>query len=406
MNTLPKTVAIIGGGPAGLIAAEILSAKGFTVTVYERKPSVGRKFLMAGRGGLNLTHSEGMDTFIGRYGVEADRLSAMIHAFTPQMLRDWCEGLGQKTFIGTSGRVFPEAFKASPLLGAWITRLKNQNVTFLPNHDWQGWDNGHLVFNTPSGPVRAKADATLLALGGASWPRLGTDGSWVTILQNEGVQIAPLRSANCGFVVAWTDMFRQRFVGQALKSVALTFKGTTVSSQIMITDKGIEGGAVYALSSLLREEIAQQGTATIHLDLKPDLAAADLETKLKKPRGRDSFSNYLRKHLNMPAIAVNILMERPDRDTLGSMNATALAREIKNCPLTLIAPFPIDRAISTAGGIMFESLDDHLMLLHKPGVFAAGEMLDWEAPTGGYLLQASFATGVQAAQGIEIWLKR
>lgn len=402
-----RTIAIIGGGPAGLMAAEVLSAQGFSVAVYERKPSVGRKFLMAGRGGLNLTHSEDLESFIKRYGSKADVLREVIHEFTPQQLRDWCEGLGQKTFVGTSGRIFPEAFKASPLLGAWITRLKSQNVAFHVRHDWKGWDGGgNLVFENPEGRVLVKPDATLLALGGASWPRLGTDGSWVDTIKKEGVGVAALQPANCGFQVEWTDIFKQRFAGQALKSVIASFKGVKAPGQIMITDTGIEGGGIYALSASLREAIAANVPTQIFLDLKPDLSLEDVQHRLKRPRGKDSLSNHLRKTLDMPAIAVNILMERPDRERLGAYDALALAQLIKNCPLTLVAPSSLDRAISTAGGISFAALDRNLMLLKKPGVFAAGEMLDWEAPTGGYLLQASFATAMRAAHGIVSFLSK
>lgn len=402
-NGAPR-IAIIGGGPAGLIAAEHLSAKGLQVTVFERKPSVGRKFLMAGRGGLNLTHSEDIETFIDRYGDQARILHDMIQAFPPEELRAWCEDLGQKTFIGTSGRVFPEAFKASPLLSAWLTRLKHQGVEFRVKHDWQGWEQGALVFDTPNGIVHEQADATLLALGGASWPRLGTDGSWVDILQTEGIAVTALQPANCGFLIDWSDMFRQRFAGDALKSASITFAGRTVPSQIMITETGIEGGGVYALSSSLRENIARDGKTVILLDLKPDLDLAALSQKLERPRGRDSFSNHLRRTLNLPILAVNLLTEAPDRTQLPLMDAATLAHRIKNCPLTLTSPSSIDRAISTAGGIAFGALNGHLMLTDKPGVFAAGEMLDWEAPTGGYLLQACFATGIWAAKGIKTFL--
>lgn len=405
MNSKPShTIAIIGGGPAGLMAAEMLSARGFAVTVYDRKPSVGRKFLMAGRGGLNLTHSEDLTTFIGRYGAKADVMTAIVQSYTPAMLRTWCEGLGQKTFVGTSGRIFPESFKASPLLSAWLKRLSAQNVVIQTNHDWKGWDGDTLVFSTPEGITKTNVNATLLALGGASWPRLGTDGSWVDILKEKGISITPLQPANSGFIVEWSPLFRERFAGEPLKSVALTFGDKRMNSQMMITEKGVEGGGIYALSSAIREEINKTGSASISLDLKPGLDAAAVEKRLKAPRGRDSFSNHLRKHLNLSPVAVNILMEQQDRAKLSAMPPAELALAIKNCLLTLIAPSSIDRAISTAGGIMFDELDDHLMLRKRPGVFAAGEMLDWEAPTGGYLLQACFATGVKAAEGIASWL--
>jgi uncharacterized flavoprotein (TIGR03862 family) len=398
VNFSDKKIAIIGGGPAGLIAAEKLSAQGLQVTVYERKPSVGRKFLMAGRGGLNLTHSEDLKSFIGRYGPQAEILRPIIRAFPPQALRDWCEGLGEKTFIGTSGRVFPESLKASPLLRAWLARLEKLGVRFMLNHDWRGWDGSSLIFETPDGPALIQADAVLLALGGASWPRLGPDGSWVEILKQQDVRIAPLQPANCGFVVEWSDVFRKKFAGQPLKPVITTFKDTKIPGEIMITEKGVEGGAIYALSSLLREEINQKSTATLILDLKPDLSVALIEQRLKKSRGRDTFSNHLRKTLRLPPVAIGLIMEK--------RNPPELAPLIKNYSLTLQAPFSIERAISSAGGISFDSVDTRFMLENKPGVFVAGEMLDWEAPTGGYLLQACFATGIHAAQGIIEWLQQ
>jgi uncharacterized flavoprotein (TIGR03862 family) len=401
-----KTIAIIGGGPAGLMAAELLSARGFAVCVYDRKPSVGRKFLMAGRGGLNLTHSEDLEMFISRYGAASNVLSPIINAFTPQNLRDWCDELGEKTFIGSSGRVFPESFKASPLLRAWIKRLEDQGVKFLLGHDWQGWDQDLLAFETAGGLVSVQADATLLALGGASWPRLGSDGSWVDTLQKQHIKIAPLRPANCGFCVAWSDVFRTRFAGQPLKPVTLKFQGASLQGEILITDRGVEGGAIYALSALLREAIYQHGSAPLELDLKPALDLAQVTERLKKSRGRDSLSNHLRKTLNLSPVAIGLLMEHPDRQRLNDYTPAQMAGLIKQYPLNLTAPFLIERAISTAGGVMFESLDENFMLNDKPGVFIAGEMLDWEAPTGGYLLQATMATAAHAANGLAAWLSR
>ncbi len=391
-----KEIAIIGGGPAGLMAADILSRQGLSVSLYERKPSVGRKFLMAGRGGLNLTHSENLESFIARYGDKGDFLSPAIQAFSPENLRKWCEELGEKTFVGSSGRVFPENFKASPLLRAWIARLEKQNVRFFLNHAWQGWNGTSLVFKNPDGIINVNPSATLLALGGASWPRLGSDGSWVDILKNQSVDVTLLQPANCGFCVEWSDIFRQRFAGQPLKPVIASFKGTKIQGEIMITDKGVEGGAIYALSSLLREEINQKDSAQLFLDLKPDLSIDAIEERFKKPRGRLSLTNYLRKVLNLSPLAIGLLMEQSERDNLGNL--------IKNYPLTLNAPFPIEKSISTAGGITFESINENFMLINKPGVFVAGEMLDWEAPTGGYLLQACFSTAVQAAKGLISWL--
>lgn len=404
MGPEKKTIAIIGGGPAGLMAAEVLSAQGLQVSLYERKPSVGRKFLMAGRGGLNLTHSEELGIFLTRYGASAAVLSPVIHDFSPQDLRDWCEGLGQKTFIGSSGRVFPESFKASPLLRAWIARLESRGVDFKLGHDWQGWEGDALIFNTPTGPASIKPAATLLALGGASWPRLGSDGSWVDVLKAQGLSIAPLQPANCGFCVDWSPVFKGRFAGQPLKSIVASFRETRIPGEIMISDKGIEGGAIYALSSLLRDEVLRNDTAQLMIDLKPGLSLDELTARLKKPRSRLTLSSYLRKTLSLSDVAIGLLMESPERTGLGAYPADKLAALIKSYSLNIGAPFSIERSISTAGGVMFENLSPDFMLLNKPGVFIAGEMMDWEAPTGGYLLQASIATSVRAARGIISWL--
>ncbi len=390
----PQTIAVIGAGPAGLMAADIVSAAGLSVTVYDRMPSVARKLLIAGRGGLNLTHSEPLDRFKTRYGEAAARLAPIIDAFPPQALIAWAEALGQPTFVGSSGRVFPKALKASPLLRAWLARLKTQGVEIKTRHDWQGWTKtGDLIF---ANNATAKADATILALGGASWPRLGSNGAWVDILANQGVPITPLRPANMGFTVAWSEPFR-RFEGDPLKGIALTFNGRTVRGEAMITKTGIEGGALYALSADLREAIAGQGAATPTIDLRPDITQADLTAKLSRPRGSDSLSNFLRKTINLAPVAINLL-----RETHGTpaADAAALARQIKAAPLKLTGTQPIDRAISTAGGIKLEALDEDLMLRALPNVYAVGEMLDWEAPTGGYLLQATFATAVTAARAI------
>ncbi|MCC6597529.1 MAG: TIGR03862 family flavoprotein [Alphaproteobacteria bacterium] len=399
-----KTIAIIGGGPAGLMAAETLSAQGFTVMLYERKPSVGRKFLMAGRGGLNLTHSEDIEIFIKRYGKHSTQIAPLIRAFPPQTLRQWCEDLGEKTFIGSSGRIFPESFKASPLLRAWIIRLEKQGVQFRTQHDWQGWDEDSLVFNTPNGPIKVKPDATLLALGGASWPRLGADGSWVSCMAAQGVKIAPLRPANCGFCIPWSDIFQARFSGHPLKPVIVHFKESATRGEIMITERGVEGGVIYALSALIREEIDRGNSALVHLDLKPDLNAENIQIRLKKPRGGQSLSNFLRKTLNLSDVALGLLMEHHDRKILGEYSPSQMTNLIKKYPLHLSSAFPIDRAISTAGGVTFETIDPNFMLLSRPGTFVAGEMLDWEAPTGGYLLQGCMAMGRHTAKGVISWL--
>ncbi|MGZ9097845.1 MAG: NAD(P)/FAD-dependent oxidoreductase [Micavibrio sp.] len=398
-------IAIIGGGPAGLMAAEVIASAGHAVTVYERKPTPGRKFLMAGRGGLNLTHSEEYEPFIARYGRAAEWLAPVIQKFPPSALQDWCEGLGQPTFVGTSGRIFPESLKASPLLRAWKARLDQLGVRFVFQQDWTGWDaDGSLLIADEQGQVTTiKPDATILALGGASWPKLGSDGGWVAILKAQGIPVTPLRPANCGFAVAWSDHFRERFAGQPLKPVTLRFAGKTVQGEVMITANGVEGGAIYALSAALRDEIDLNGAATMMCDLRPGLSAADLVERLQTPRGSQSLSTYLQKSGGLSPVAINLIREVAGKD-IPDQTPHALAQQIKNLPLTVTAPFPLDRAISTAGGIPRDAFDDHFMLRARPGVFVAGEMLDWEAPTGGYLLQATFSTAVAAANGVLDWL--
>jgi uncharacterized flavoprotein (TIGR03862 family) len=402
-------VAVIGAGPAGLMAAEALSAAGVRVTVYDRMPSAGRKFLMAGRGGLNLTHSEDLPAFLGRYGAAAPSLRAAIEAFPPSAVRAWCEGLGQETFVGTSGRVFPKSLKASPLLRAWLRRLAAANVGFAFRHRWIGWDaSGGLQFDAPGGRVSVNADAAVLALGGASWPRLGSDGGWIDALTRAGVAIAPLRPANCGFIANWSDIFRDRFEGQPLKRIELTFHGRRARGEAIITRGGLEGGAVYALSAALREAIAASGEAVLHIALRPDLSAAELQQRLAAPRGKQSLSTFLRKAVNLSPPAIGLLNEAAASASLrlASLDAASLGSLINAVPVRLTGTASIDRAISTAGGISFAELDEHFMLSLRPGTFAAGEMLDWEAPTGGYLLQASFATGAAAARGALAWLAR
>lgn len=390
------------------MAAEVLAQGGARVTVYDAMPSAGRKFLMAGRGGLNLTHSEPMPQFITRYREAAQRLQAAIEAFPPDSLRAWSEALGEPTFVGSSGRVFPKAFKASPLLRAWLRRLDAAGVRFAFRQRWIGWDGeGRLVFETPGGAAIA-ADATVLALGGASWPRLGSDGGWVDILAAKGIAVSKLRPANSGFTVAWSDVFRDRFEGQPLKGVALTIGAHTVRGEAMITRSGIEGGAIYALSSELREAVLGLGQATLTIALRPDLDAAALTTRLSGTRGKQSLANFLRKAAQVSPVGIGLMQEaaiasgRP----LASFSPADLALLINGLPVQLTGVAPIARAISTAGGVTFDELDEHFMLRRLPGVFSAGEMLDWEAPTGGYLLQASFATGVAAGQGVLRWLQQ
>jgi uncharacterized flavoprotein (TIGR03862 family) len=407
-SPLTNNVAIIGAGPAGLMAAEVLAQGGAGVTVYDAMASAGRKFLLAGRGGLNLTHSEPLPEFLARYGNAKPHLASVIDAFPPDALRRWSEALGQPTFIGSSGRVFPDAFKASPLLRAWLRRLDSIGVQFALRHRWTGWgEDGRLSFVTPDGPRTADTPATVLALGGASWPRLGSDGGWVETLAEKGVTISPLRPANCGFTVAWSDIFRDRFEGQPLKGAAFSFGGHALRGEAVVTRTGIEGGAIYALSAELREAIIASGEATLHVALRPDLDGNNLIARLSAPRGKQSFSNWLRKVAQLSPVGIGLLQEAAMvSDTpLPSLSPPALAGLINAVPIRLDGIAPIARAISTAGGISFAEIDDNFMIRGLPGVFAAGEMLDWEAPTGGYLLQASFATGAAAGRGVLKYLK-
>lgn len=401
MSSSPSSpeAAIVGGGPAGLVAAEVLARAGVAVTVYDRMPSVGRKFLMAGRGGLNLTHSEEFERFVSRYAEAQPHLRPLIEAFRPEDLRAWCEGLGQETFVGSSGRVFPKAFKASPLLRAWLQRLEGLGVRFALRHRWQGWDDeGRLIFTDAAGePVRARPDPTILALGGASWPRLGSDGSWADLLAQRGIAVSALRPANMGFLCPWSEIMRSRFAGEPLKRIALTFAGTTVKGEAIVTQDGIEGGAVYALSAKLRDAIDETGSALLHIDLRPDLSHETLLKKLAAPRKGQSASTFLRKSAGLSPVGIALLREA---SPALPVEPEPLARLIKAVPLRLTGTKSLDRAISSAGGVPFSELDEHLMLRRLPGVFVAGEMLDWEAPTGGYLLQATFATGIAAARGV------
>jgi uncharacterized flavoprotein (TIGR03862 family) len=399
------SIAVVGGGPAGLMAAEVLAAGGGAVTIFERMPTLARKFLMAGRGGLNLTHSEDFARFTAMYGDREKFLLSALESFPPDAARAWCEGLGQPTFVGSSGRVFPKSMKASPLLRAWLGRLAQSGVAFRTRHRWLGWDDtGRLLFDTPEGETAVAADATVLALGGASWPRLGSTGDWVQRL-GAGVGVVPLAPANCGFVVEWTEEFARRFQGQPLKRVALHFGERSVKGEALVTARGIEGGAVYALSGALRDAIAAGGPTQIRIDLRPDMSAAEIAARLAKPRGKQSMANFLRKTVGLAPVEIGLLHETaPMR--VADMQHDALAVLIKAVPLRLVAPADIDSAISSAGGVMWDAVDEHLMLRARPGVFVAGEMLDWEAPTGGYLLQACLATGAVAARGALKWLAR
>ena len=379
------------------MAAEVLSAAGVAVTLYDRMPSLGRKLLIAGRGGLNLTHSEPLEKFRTRYGEAAERLAPALEAFPPQALIAWAEGLGQPTFVGSSGRVFPKAMKASPLLRAWLKRLAAQGVTIKTRHDWRGWNaNGELVFvNERGDAITAHAAATVLALGGASWPKLGSNGAWADMLRQTGVDVEVFRPSNSGFTVTWSEAFRTRFQGTPLKNIALSFAGRAVRGEALITRGGIEGGAVYALSAALRDAIEANGQATLRVDLRPEFSEAQLVAKLERQTSDQSLANVLRKAIALPPVAINLLREIHGKLLLP--NAATLAHQLKNVPVTLSGTHSIERAISTAGGIALGALDENFMIRALPGVYAIGEMLDWEAPTGGYLLQAIFATAVAAA---------
>jgi len=396
MSNSSSQIAVIGAGPAGLMAAEILSAHG-KVHVFDRMASPGRKLLMAGRGGLNLTHSETPEKFGSRFS--SPRMVQALAQFSPEQVIAWCEGLGQETFVGSSGRVFPRAMKASPLLRAWLARLAAGGVTLHPRHDWAGWtEDGALLFETPQGSSIVAADVTVLALGGASWPRLGSDGAWTRHFAAAAIQ--KFHSSNMGFTVAWSERFR-RFAGTPLKRVALGFGTRSIPGEAMITDSGIEGGAIYALSADLRDAIAARGPVQLHIDLRPDLSPEALAAKLRADRGSQSLSNYLRSKAGLAPVAIGLVQE-----ALHQGVATPLAALIKAVPVTLQAPAPIARAISSAGGLSWNDVDESFMIRDRPGVFAAGEMLDWEAPTGGYLLQGCLSTGVAAARGAVAWLDR
>jgi uncharacterized flavoprotein (TIGR03862 family) len=412
---LPASVAIVGGGPAGLMAAETLARGGMQVDLFDAMPSVGRKFLLAGRGGLNITHSEGFEAFAGRYGSRRAQIEPLLAAFTPQALRDWVEALGVTTFVGTSGRVFPAEMKAAPLLRAWLQRLREAGVRFHVRHRWTGWnEDGGLAFTTPDGPRQFRADATVLALGGGSWAKLGSDGAWVALLAARGVDVAPLQPANCGFIVAsprgehgtgWSEHFRSRFAGQPIKSVAMRVDGDAAPArpgEAMISDDGIEGSLVYALSAPIRERITASGSATLLVDLSPDRPAERVLAEVAHPRGARSLSSHLQSRAGISGVKMALLRECLTADALA--DPARLAAAIKALPLRLVATRPLDEAISSAGGVRFEDMDEHLMLRAAPGVFCSGEMLDWEAPTGGYLLSACFASGKAVGEGVLAWL--
>ncbi len=393
-------IAVIGAGPAGLIAAERLAEHGHAVTVYDQMPSPGRKFLLAGRGGLNLTHSEARDRFLLRYGSAAAWLAPCIDHFSPEDLRQWCRNLGQDVFVGSSGRVFPKAFKAAPLLRAWLRRLDGLGVRFMARHRWLGFSPDlSLLFD---GEPEIRPDATLLALGGASWPRLGSDGSWVAILREHGLEVADLRASNCGALIAWSPVFASRFEGQPLKRIGIKVGDAHVRGEAMITHAGLEGGVVYAVSARLRDALAIKKPTTLVVDLLPDMLADLAAAKLDGPRQGRSLGNFLRQAAGLSPAAIGLVREA----ILASSSEERLSVLVKGVPLAVTGMQPIGRAISSAGGVLRDSVDDFLMLKGFPGVFVAGEMLDWEAPTGGYLLQACFSTGDFAAKGILKWLEK
>lgn len=405
-----RSVAVIGGGPAGLMAAEILIQNGVRVDLYDAMPSVGRKFLLAGKGGLNLTHSETSELFLSRYGARRAEIEPWLEAFGPESLRLWAHGLGVDTFVGTSGRVFPTEMKAAPLLRAWLHRLREAGVRFHMRHRWQGWnEEGALRFSTPEGEKLVHSDAVVLALGGGSWTRLGSNGAWVPLLEQRGVSVAALRPANCGFDVGWSEHFQTRFAGHPLKSVVATFTnqaGATIRKQgeFMVTATGIEGSLIYALSAPLRDEIESAGAAVLYLDLLPDRELPFVIAELARPRGSRSMASHLQSRLGIKGVKAGLLRECvPAQDFADPARLGAM---IKTLPVRLNAPRPLDEAISSAGGVVFEALDEGLMIRSLPGVFCAGEMLDWEAPTGGYLLTACFASGRAAGLGVLAWFNQ
>jgi uncharacterized flavoprotein (TIGR03862 family) len=401
----PIACAVVGGGPAGLMAAEVLAEAGIAVELFDAMPSVGRKFLLAGKGGLNLTHSEALPAFVSRYAEHAPQVARWLESFSPQALRDWAAALGIETFVGSSGRVFPRDFKAAPLLRAWLHRLRARGVVFHMRQRWLGWDaSGALRLATSTGERLVSARATVLALGGASWPRLGSDGAWVPWLRESGVDVAPLRPANCGFEIVWSAHLRERFAGAPIKPVVLRFEGFDRQGEFVLSDYGIEGSLVYAASALLREAIERDGQATLTLDLLPAFDAERVAREVAHPRGSRSLGSHLKSRLGLTGAKMALLHELLPRETLA--DPARLAAAIKTLQLTVTGPRPIDEAISSAGGVRLEALDEQLMLRIRPGVFCAGEMLDWEAPTGGYLLQASMASGRVAGQGAARWLQR
>jgi hypothetical protein len=399
----PHAAVVIGGGPAGLMAAETILDAGYPVTLYDAMPSLGRKFLMAGKSGLNITHGEPIDRLLDRYGLARPRLEAAIRAFGPPQIEAFARELGIETFTGTSGRIFPLGFKAAPLLRGWLHRLRAKGVQVKVRHRWTGWaDDGRLRFATPAGPAEIAASAVVLALGGASWAKLGSDGKWAAAIAAQGIPTTPFAAANCGFDTLWSEHFRSRFAGQPVKPVALAFQGQRLRGEFVVTASGVEGGAIYALSAGLRQALDAGRAAVVELDLLPERSVDAVLAALSRPQGRHSLSNHLRRSLGIEGVRAGLLWElsvAEDRQDMGR-----LARILKALPLRLVAPRPIDEAISTVGGISLDALDEQWMLRALPGTFCAGEMIDWDAPTGGYLLTACLATGRAAGQGVATWL--
>lgn len=406
-STQPRHVAVIGGGPAGLMAAEVLAGAGLRVDVYDAMPSVGRKFLLAGKGGMNITHAEAYDAFVGRYGARSREVGQWLEGFGPAAVREWIHDLGIDTFVGTSGRVFPTDMKAAPLLRAWLHRLRESGVRLHMRHRWLGWDGaGQLRFATPDGELALAPDAVVLALGGASWPRLGSDGAWLPVLAGRGVDTTPLVPSNCGFDVAWSEHFSSRHAGEPLMTVAIEYTGQdgqrhSRRGQFVVTATGIEGSLVYAISAPLRDQVESEGRATIWLDLCPDLPLHRVQDAVAHPRGSRSLSSHLQSRLGIKGVKAGLLRERLSKEAMA--DPVALAAAIKRLPLVLERTRPVEEAISSAGGVRFEALDG-MMLRRVPGVFVAGEMVDWEAPTGGYLLTACFASGRAAGRAAAAWL--
>ncbi len=403
-----SSVIVIGGGPAGLMAAEVLIQSGARVHLFDAMPSMGRKFLVAGKGGLNITHSEPLEQFLSRYGNHQTQLKTFLQIFGPKELRAWLHELGFETFVGSSGKVFPKGMKAGPILHDWLERLRRAGVVFCPRHRWLGWGSeGALRFEMPEGEKLVEADAVVLALGGGSWTKLGSDGAWVPLLRERGIPVSTLKPANCGFDVGWSEHFRERFAGQPLKAVTLSFADSAGEKfgqrgECIITETGLEGSLIYACSALLRDEIEAQEKAVIQLDLAPDWSQQRLTERLSSQRGSRSISEHLRRAAGIKGVKAGLLWEFVPKETFA--DPVELAAAIKDLSIPLIAPRPLDEAISSAGGVAFDSLDERLMIRSLPGFFCAGEMLDWEAPTGGYLLTACFSTGRAAGLGVLDWL--